>query len=248
MSRIKTIKASEILDSRGNPTVAVEVTLSDGKIGESAVPSGASTGKYEAVELRDGDKSRYNGQGVLKAVDNVNKIIAGALIGMSVTEQEAIDNLMIKLDGTDSKSNLGANAILGTSLAIARASANEARKPLYRYLNDMKTYTIPVPMLNILNGGKHAANSTDLQEFMVVPAGAKSFREGLRMGAEVYHALKKVLKDKGLNTNVGDEGGFAPSLSSNKAAVEAIILAIEKAGYKPGKDCHLMQNGQKLRL
>ena len=239
MSRIKTIKASEILDSRGNPTVAVEVTLSDGKIGESAVPSGASTGKYEAVELRDGDKSRYNGQGVLKAVDNVNKIIAGALIGMSVTEQEAIDNLMIKLDGTDSKSNLGANAILGTSLAIARASANEARKPLYRYLNDMKTYTIPVPMLNILNGGKHAANSTDLQEFMVVPAGAKSFREGLRMGAEVYHALKKVLKDKGLNTNVGDEGGFAPSLSSNKAAVEAIILAIEKAGYKPGKDCSI---------
>ena len=239
MSRIKTIKASEILDSRGNPTVAVEVTLSDGKIGESAVPSGASTGKYEAVELRDGDKSRYNGQGVLKAVDNVNKIIAGALIGMSITEQEAIDNLMIKLDGTDSKSNLGANAILGTSLAIARASANEARKPLYRYLNDMKTYTIPVPMLNILNGGKHAANSTDLQEFMVVPAGAKSFREGLRMGAEVYHALKKVLKDKGLNTNVGDEGGFAPSLSSNKAAVEAIILAIEKAGYKPGKDCFI---------
>ena len=239
MSRIKTIKASEILDSRGNPTVAVEVTLSDGKIGESAVPSGASTGKYEAVELRDGDKSRYNGQGVLKAVDNVNKIIAGALIGMSVTEQEAIDNLMIKLDGTDSKSNLGANAILGTSLAIARASANEARKPLYRYLNDMKTYTIPVPMLNILNGGKHAANSTDLQEFMVVPAGAKSFREGLRMGAEVYHALKQVLKDKGLNTNVGDEGGFAPSLSSNKAAVEAIILAIEKAGYKPGKDCFI---------
>jgi enolase len=177
--------------------------------------------------------------GVLKAIDNVNKEIANALNGMSAAEQETIDNRMIKLDGKPDKSRLGANAILGTSLAIAHAAANEAGKPLYRYLNDAKTYTLPVPMLNILNGGKHAANSTDFQEFMVVPANAKSFREALRMGTEVYHALKKVLKDKGFNTNIGDEGGFAPSLSSNKAAVEAIILAIEKAGYKPGKDCFI---------
>ncbi len=239
MSTVKNVKASEILDSRGNPTVAVEVTLSDGTIGTAAVPSGASTGKYEAVELRDGDKARFNGLGVLKAVNNVNTEIANAINGMSVTEQTAIDQKMIKLDGTASKSRLGANAILGTSLAVAHAATNQAHKPLYRYLNDTKTYTLPVPMLNILNGGKHATNSTDLQEFMVVPAGARSFRESLRMGTEVYHALKKVLKDKGLNTNVGDEGGFAPSLSSNKAAVEAILLAIEKAGYKPGKDCFI---------
>jgi len=203
------------------------------------VPSGASTGKYEAIELRDGDKTRYNGLGVLKAVNNINKDIAAALTGMEAGGQEAIDNIMIKLDGTADKSHLGANAILGASLAVAHAAANDAKKPLYRYLNDTKTYTLPVPMLNILNGGKHATNSTDLQEFMVVPAGAKTFHDALRMGAEVYQALKKVLKDKGLNTNVGDEGGFAPSLPSNKAAVEAIIAAIEKAGYKPGKDCFL---------
>ena len=239
MSKIKSIKASEILDSRGNPTIAATVVLDSGTIGSAAVPSGASTGKYEAIELRDGDKNRFNGLGVLKAVNNVNKDIAAALNGMEAGGQEAIDNIMIKLDGTADKSHLGANAILGASLAVAHAAANDARKPLYRYLNDTKTYTLPVPMLNILNGGKHATNSTDLQEFMVVPAGAKTFHDALRMGAEVYQALKKVLKDKGLNTNVGDEGGFAPSLPSNKAAVEAIIAAIEKAGYKPGKDCFL---------
>ena len=239
MSKIKSIKASEILDSRGSPTIAATVVLDSGTIGSAAVPSGASTGKYEAIELRDGDKTRFNGLGVLKAVNNVNKDIAAALNGMDANGQETIDNIMIKLDGTADKSHLGANAILGVSLAVAHAAANDAKKPLYRYLNDTKTYTLPVPMLNILNGGKHATNSTDLQEFMVVPAGAKTFHDALRMGAEVYQALKKVLKDKGLNTNVGDEGGFAPSLPSNKAAVEAIITAIEKAGYKPGKDCFL---------
>ena len=239
MSKIKSLKAREILDSRGNPTIAAEVALADGTIGSAAVPSGASTGKYEAVELRDGDKARYNGLGVLKAVNNVNKEIAAAINGMEAGEQEAIDNKMIKLDGTPNKSRLGANAILGVSLAVAHANANSAKKPLYRGLKESETYILPVPMLNILNGGKHATNSTDLQEFMVVPAGAKTFSEGLRMGAEVYQALKKVLKDKGLNTNVGDEGGFAPSLPANKAAVEAIISAIEKAGYKPGKDCFI---------
>ena len=239
MSKIQSIKAREILDSRGNPTITVEVALSNDAIGSAAVPSGASTGKYEALELRDGDKTRYNGLGVLKAVNNVNKEIAAALVGMESSEQESIDNKMIKLDGKPDKSRLGANAILGVSLAVAHAAANEAKKPLYRYLIDTKTYTLPVPMLNILNGGKHATNSTDLQEFMVIPAGAKTFHDALRMGAEVYQALKKVLKDKGLNTNVGDEGGFAPALPTNKTAVEAIILAIEKAGYKPGKDCFI---------
>jgi enolase len=237
MSKIKSIKASEILDSRGNPTIAATVVLDSGTVGSAAVPSGASTGKYEAIELRDGDKARFNGLGVLKAVNNVNKDIAAALNGMDAGGQEAIDNTMIKMDGTADKSRLGANAILGVSLAVAHAAANDAKKPLYRYLNDTKTYTLPVPMLNILNGGKHATNSTDLQEFMVVPAGVKTFHEALRMGAEVYQALKKVLKDKGLNTNVGDEGGFAPSLPTNRAAVDVIITAIEKAGYKPGKDC-----------
>jgi enolase len=239
VSKIQSIKAREILDSRGNPTITVEVALSNDAIGSAAVPSGASTGKYEALELRDGDKTRYNGLGVLKAVNNVNKEIAAALVGMESSEQESIDNKMIKLDGKPDKSRLGANAILGVSLAVAHAAANEAKKPLYRYLIDTKTYTLPVPMLNILNGGKHATNSTDLQEFMVIPAGAKTFHDALRMGAEVYQALKKVLKDKGLNTNVGDEGGFAPALPTNKTAVEAIILAIEKAGYKPGKDCFI---------
>jgi len=239
MPTIKTIKASEILDSRGNPTISVAVTLSDGSIGESAVPSGASTGSHEALELRDGDKARFNGLGVLNAVNNVNTEIAKNIAGMNPTDQASIDHKMIKLDGTRSKSRLGANAILGTSLAVAHAAAVSAKKPLYRYLNDTKKYILPVPMLNILNGGKHASDSTDLQEFMIMPAGAKTFRDGLRMGAEVYQALKKVLKDKKLNTNVGDEGGFAPSLPSNKAAVEAIIVAIEKAGYKPGKDCFI---------
>ena len=239
MPTIKTIKASEILDSRGNPTISVAVTLSDGSIGESAVPSGASTGSHEALELRDGDKARFNGLGVLNAVNNVNTEIAKNIAGMNPTDQASIDHKMIKLDGTRSKSRLGANAILGTSLAVAHAAAVSAKKPLYRYLNDTKKYILPVPMLNILNGGKHASDSTDLQEFMIMPAGAKTFRDGLRMGAEVYQALKKVLKDKKLNTNVGDEGGFAPSLPSNKAAVEAVIVAIEKAGYKPGKDCFI---------
>ena len=239
MSKIQSIKAREILDSRGNPTIAAEAVLADGTIGTAAVPAGTSTGKYEAKELRDCDKSRYNGLGVLKAVNNINTEIAAALAGMEANEQAAIDNKMIKLDGTKNKSRLGANAILGASLAIAHAAANEAGKPLYRYLNDTKTYTLPVPMLNILNGGKHATNSTDLQEFMVVPAGAKTFREALRMGAEVYQALKCLLKDKGLNTNVGDEGGFAPSLPTNRAAVEVVFQAIEKAGYKPSRDCFI---------
>jgi enolase len=239
VSKIQSIKAYEILDSRGNPTVAVDAILANGIIGTAAVPSGTSTGKYEALELRDGDKSRYNGMGVLKAIDNVNKKIAITLHGMSASEQEAIDNTMIKLDGKPDKSSLGANAILGTSLAIAHAAANDTDKPLYCYLSEAKTYTLPVPMLNILNGGKHAHNSTDFQEFMIVPANAQSFHEALRMGSEVYHALKEVLNEQGFNNNVGDEGGFAPSLPSNKAAVEAIISAIEKAGYKPGKDCFI---------
>jgi enolase len=239
MPTIKNVKANEILDSRGNPTISVTVTLSDGSVGEAAVPSGASTGTHEALELRDGDNTRFNGLGVLKAVNNVNIEIAKNITGMNAADQTAIDHKMIKLDGTPGKSRLGANAILGASLAVAHAAAVSAKKPLYRHLNDTKKYILPVPMLNILNGGKHASNSTDLQEFMIIPAGAKNFHDGLRMGAEVYQALKKVLQDKKLNTNVGDEGGFAPSLPSNKAAVEAIIVAIEKAGYKPGKDCFI---------
>ncbi len=239
MSTIENIKAREILDSRGSPTVEVEVELDDGTTGWAAVPSGASTGKYEAVELRDGDNSRFNGRGVLQAVTNVNEHIATAVIGMSATDQAAIDRKLIELDGTANKSHLGANAILGTSLAVAHAAANLLDMPLYRYLGGVATYTLPVPMLNILNGGKHAANSTDFQEFMVVPVRAGSFRHALQMGTEVYYSLRGVLKDKGLDTNVGDEGGFAPSLSSNKQAIEAILLAIEKAGYKPGKDCFI---------
>ncbi|MFC1917326.1 phosphopyruvate hydratase [Chloroflexota bacterium] len=239
MPGIKSIQANEILDSRGNPTVSVEVILDDGTRGYAAVPSGASTGQHEAVELRDGDKARYNGKGVLKAVANVNDIIARTLTGMSATEQEIIDQRLIELDGTENKSGLGANAILGTSLAVAYAAAKSGKKALYCYLSTSNTSQLPVPMMNILNGGKHAADSTDLQEFMVVPAGAESFQQSLRMGTEIYHALKSVLKDRGLNTNVGDEGGFAPSLPSNKAAVEVIIHAIEKAGYQPGRDCFL---------
>ena len=239
MSAIENVTAREILDSRGNPTLEVEVELSGGTTGRAAVPSGASTGKYEAVELRDKDASRFNGLGVLQAVTNVNEHIATAIIGMSATDQAAIDHELIELDGTDNKSHLGANAILGTSLAVAHAAANLRNMPLYRYLGGVDTYTLPVPMMNILNGGKHAANSTDFQEFMVVPAGGNSFSRALQMGTEVYHCLKKVLKDKGLNTNVGDEGGFAPPLPSNKQAVEAVLAAIEKAGYKPGKDCFI---------
>jgi len=239
VSTIDNVKAMEILDSRGNPTLEVEVELSDGTTGRAAVPSGASTGKYEAVELRDGDSSRFNGLGVLQAVTNVNEAIAAAIIGMLATDQAAIDNKLIELDGTADKSRLGANAILGTSLAVAHAAANLLDMPLFRYLGKVATYTLPVPMMNILNGGKHALGSTDFQEFMVVPAGASSFRHALQIGTEVYHSLKDVLKDRGLNTNVGDEGGFAPSLPSNKQAIEAVLSAIEKAGYKPGKDCFI---------
>ncbi len=239
MSTIEKVKAREILDSRGNPTLEVKVGLVDGITGWAAVPSGASTGKYEAVELRDGDKSRFNGLGVLQAVANVNQQIASAIIGMPAADQAAIDHKLIELDGTANKSRLGANAILGTSLAVAHAAANRLDIPLYRYLGKVATYTLPVPMLNILNGGKHAAGSTDFQEFMVVPVGARNFGHALQMSTEVYHSLKRVLKDKGLATNVGDEGGFAPPLPSNKQAIEAVLVAIEKAGYKPGKDCFI---------
>ncbi len=236
---IRQVKGREVLDSRGNPTVAVEVMLSDGTTGQAAVPSGASTGTYEAVELRDGDKKRYSGKGVLQAVKNVNKQIASAIKGMAAIDQEAIDRKLIELDGTDNKSRLGANAILGTSLAVAHAAANSQDTPLYRYFGQANEQTLPVPLLNILNGGRHAANSTDFQEFMVVPAGASSFSRSLQMGTEIYHSLKKVLKDAGLSTNVGDEGGFAPSLPSNKDAVEAVLSAIEQAGYQPGRDCFI---------
>jgi enolase len=239
MANISTINAREILDSRGNPTLEVTVTLTDGTTGRAAVPSGASTGQHEAVELRDGDKARYNGKGVLQAISNVNGEIAEAVTGMAADDQAAVDQRLIALDGTENKSRLGANATLGVSLATAHAASASVGLPLYLYLNPADHYSLPVPMLNILNGGKHAANSTDLQEFMVVPAGAASFREGLRMGAEVYQALKKVLTQRGLNTNVGDEGGFAPSLSSNKEAVEAILSAVEAAGYRPGEDCFI---------
>jgi enolase len=238
MSEISRITGREVLDSRGNPTVEVEVELSDGSKGRAAVPSGASTGKYEAVELRDGG-SRFNGLGVLKAVKNVNQDIARALTGMTASDQTAIDRRLNELDGTENKSKLGANAILGVSLAVAHASAKSAGLPLYHYLGQADRYTMPVPMMNILNGGKHAADSTDFQEFMVAPAGADSLSRALQIGTEVYHSLKKVLKDKGLNTSVGDEGGFAPALPSNRDAIEAVISAIEKAGYKPGKDCFI---------
>jgi enolase len=239
MTKIDSVKAREILDSRGNPTLEVELTLDDGIKGTAAVPSGASTGQHEAVELRDGDKSRFGGKGVLKAVANVNNEIAKAVKGMSATDQPALDQRLIELDGTPNKSRLGANAILGVSLAVAHAVAESAEMPLYLYLGQEDIYTLPVPMLNILNGGKHAADSTDFQEFMVMPVGAESFSEALRIATEIYQALKKVLKDRGLNTNVGDEGGFAPSLPSNKDAIEAILAAMEKAGYVPGSDCYI---------
>jgi enolase len=237
MSFIKTVRAMEILDSRGNPTLQVEVGLDSGAVGRAAVPSGASTGRHEALELRDGDRSRYGGKGVLKAVANVNGPIATVISGLPAEDQSELDRVLVDLDGTPDKSNLGANAILGASLAVAHAAAADRKMPLYRYLGHGST--LPVPMMNILNGGKHAANSTDLQEFMVMPAGAGSFHEALRLGAEVYHALKKVLKDRGLDTNVGDEGGFAPSLGTNREAVEAILTAIEAAGYQAGKDCFI---------
>ena len=234
--KIKAIKGREILDSRGNPTVEVEVNLECGVIGRASVPSGASTGEHEALELRDGDPGRYGGKGVLKAVANVNNIIAPALIGWSALEQRAIDKRMLELDGTKTKSNLGANAILGVSLAVAKAAAAYLDIPLYRYIGGTNTYVMPVPMMNIINGGSHSDAPIAFQEFMIRPVGASSFREGLRMGAEVFHALKKVLHDRGLSTAVGDEGGFAPSLEGTEDALESIMAAIKAAGYVPGKE------------
>ena len=236
MSEIVDVYAREILDSRGNPTLEVEVFLESGSFGRAAVPSGASTGEREAMELRDGDKSRYLGKGVLKAVDNVNNVIAEEIIGMEADDQVGIDMKMIELDGTEFKTNLGANAILGVSLAVAKAAADEAGQPLYKYIGGANARELPLPMMNIINGGAHADNNVDIQEFMIMPAGAKCFAEALRMGAEIFHALKGVLKGKGYNTAVGDEGGFAPNLKSNEEALEVIMEAIVKAGYKPGED------------
>ena len=238
-SCIEHIQGREIIDSRGNPTVEVDVILCDGTFGRAAVPSGASTGEHEAVELRDGDKKRYGGKGTLKAVANVNETIAPRLLGMDPRDQEAIDQAMIELDGTENKGNLGANAILGVSMAVAKAAAAFCNLPLYRYIGGAGAHTLPVPMMNILNGGRHADNNVDLQEFMVMPFGAASFSEGLRMGAEVFHSLKAVCKAKGYSTAVGDEGGFAPNLKTNEEALDLIVEAIEKAGYKPGKDVYI---------
>lgn len=239
MSLILDIYAREVLDSRGNPTVEVEITTDSGIVGRAMVPSGASTGVHEAVELRDKDKKRYLGKGVLNAVKNVNEIIAPALEGFEITDQLAIDKALIELDGTKNKSKLGANAILAVSMAAARAASNELNIPLYRYIGGVNTKTLPVPMMNILNGGEHADNNVDIQEFMVMPLGAKTFKEALRMGTEVFHNLKTVLKEKGYSTSVGDEGGFAPNLNSNEQALQTIIEAIERAGYVAGKDIFL---------
>lgn len=239
MSTIYDVYARQVLDSRGNPTVEVEVYLETGAFGRAIVPSGASTGAHEAVELRDEDQSRYLGKGVLKAVENVNEVIAPKLAGLDALDQVAIDTLMIELDGTPNKSKLGANAILGVSMAVARAAADEVGLPLYQYLGGFNATTLPVPMMNILNGGKHADNNVDFQEFMIMPVGAVNFAEALRMGTEVFHHLKKVLQKKGLNTAVGDEGGFAPNLSSNEEAIQTIMTAIEEAGYRPGEDVFL---------
>jgi len=239
MSMIIDVYAREVLDSRGNPTVEVEVYTEDGGFGRALVPSGASTGEYEAVELRDGDKSRYLGKGVEKAVSNVNDILAEEIVGYEVTEQTAIDLRMIELDGTENKGKLGANAILGVSMAVARAAADELGLPLYQYLGGFNAKQLPVPMMNIINGGSHADNNVDFQEFMVLPVGASSFKEAIRMGTEIFHNLKAVLSSKGLNTAVGDEGGFAPNLGSNREALEVIMQAIEKAGYKAGEEVFL---------
>src|SRR6267378_3038376 len=236
MSLIESIHARQILDSRGNPTIEVDVYTETGAFGRAAVPSGASTGSHEAVELRDGDKNVYLGKGVLKAVANVNTKIASEIVGFDVFEQNFIDRVMMQLDGTPNKGKLGANAILGVSLAVAKAAAMEAGQPLYRYIGGVNANTLPVPMMNILNGGSHADNSIDFQEFMVMPVGADTFSEALRMGAEIFHTLKKVLHDQGLSTNVGDEGGFAPNIKSNEEAIEIVLKAIEKAGFKPGVD------------
>ena len=239
MSQIIGIKGRQILDSRGNPTVEVDVYTDQGAVGRAAVPSGASTGVHEACELRDGDKSQFLGKGVLNAVNNVNTVLNEELQGMFVSEQKAIDDKMIELDGTENKSRLGANAILGVSLACAKAAAQESGQELYRYLGGVNGHTLPIPMMNILNGGSHADNSIDFQEFMIMPVGAPTFSEALRMGAEVFHNLKTVLKSKGLSTNVGDEGGFAPNLGSNEEAIMCILQAIEKAGYRPGEDVYI---------
>jgi len=239
MSRIKDIRGREIIDSRGNPTVEADVVLESGVLGRAAVPSGASTGTREAVELRDGDKKRYGGKGVLKAVEYVNTVLKQALVGQDSRDQAEIDNKMIELDGTDNKGRLGANALLAISLANAHAAAIDAREPLYKYLGKGREPVMPVPMMNIINGGAHADNSLDIQEFMILPVGAPNFREALRYGAEVFHTLKKVLHDRGLATAVGDEGGFAPNLESNEEALEVIMSAVEKAGYKVGKDIYL---------
>jgi enolase len=239
MSQIIGIKGRQILDSRGNPTVEVDVFTEQGAMGRAAVPSGASTGVHEACELRDGDKSQYLGKGVLQAVQNVNNVLNEELRGMYVGDQKSIDMKMIELDGTENKSRLGANAILGVSLACAKAAAMESNLELFRYLGGVNAYTLPVPMMNILNGGSHADNSIDFQEFMIMPVGAPSFTEALRMGAEVFHNLRSVLKNKGMSTNVGDEGGFAPNLSSNEEAIMCILQAIEKAGYRPGEDVYI---------
>ena len=236
MSLILDVHARQILDSRGNPTVEVDVMTQNGAIGRAAVPSGASTGTHEAVELRDDDKSRYLGKGVLKAVNNVNQLLAKELQGIDVFEQNIIDKLMLEIDGTENKAKLGANAILGVSLAVAKAAAQESSQPLYRYIGGVNANTLPIPMMNILNGGAHADNKIDFQEFMVMPTGATSFSEALRMGVGVFHHLKNVLKKKGYSTNVGDEGGFAPNIGSNEEAIETVLQAIEAAGYKPGED------------
>lgn len=236
MSEIIDIRSREVLDSRGNPTVEVDVLTRSGIMGRAMVPSGASTGKHEAVELRDGDNSRFLGKGTLKACENVNNFLREALIGQNIFDQIRIDEMMLEIDGTENKSKLGANAILGVSLAVAKAAAKESNLPLYKYIGGVNAHMLPVPMMNILNGGSHADNSIDFQEFMVMPIGADYFSEALRMGVEVFHSLKKVLKDKGYSTNVGDEGGFAPNLKSNEEAIETILYAIEKAGYKPGDD------------
>ncbi|MBQ9015835.1 MAG: phosphopyruvate hydratase [Firmicutes bacterium] len=239
MAYIEDIIAREVLDSRGNPTVEVEVVLEDGSEGRAIVPSGASTGVHEAVELRDGDEARYLGKGTLKAVANVNDIIAEEVIGWEATDQIGLDKLLIELDGTENKGKLGANAILGVSMAVARAAAQSCGLPLFQYLGGMNGKVLPTPMMNILNGGAHADNTVDIQEFMIMPVGADSFREALRMGAETFHNLKKILKGKGLNTAVGDEGGYAPDLATNEEAIQVIIEAIEKAGYEPGKDIRI---------
>lgn len=239
MSTIIDVHAREILDSRGNPTIEVDVTTENGIVGRAAVPSGASTGKYEAVELRDNDKKRYLGKGVLQACQNVDEDIAEAIIGESVFDQRAIDDIMISVDGTENKGKLGANAILGVSLAVAKAAALELEQPLYKYIGGINAHILPVPMMNILNGGSHADNSIDFQEFMIMPVGADTFSESLRMGVEVFHHLKNVLKSKGYSTNVGDEGGFAPNIKSNEEAIEIVLKSIEQAGFKPGEDIYI---------